>query len=124
MVLVVLYKLQSLGIIGLGVDEGGIVIPNHCNPNTSDYYQAGIDIAKHKVGSETKDGGWCCDCDFIKTDSRTINTSKVNNGGIDISLTGNADIADEAWVTLYGFVTGLDSGEIKKVDVSKQFDGK
>ena len=60
-------------------DENGIIIPDHCNPNTSAYYQADNDNANHRVGTQTQDGGWFCDCDFIKSDSRTINTSKINN---------------------------------------------
>lgn len=104
-------------------DENGIIIPDHCNPSTSVYYQADKDTTNHRVGTETKDGGWYCDCDFIKSDLRTINTIKINNNGIDISLTGNADIKNEKWVTLYGFVSGYDAGQIKEVDVIKQFDG-
>ena len=103
--------------------EDGIIIPDHCNPNTSDYYQANNAISSHRVGLETKDGGWFCDCDFIKADSRTINTAKINNGGSDVSLTGNADIADERQVILFGAVSGADNGRIKEVNVSKDFNG-
>ena len=102
-------------------NENGIIIPDHCNPNTSDHYQADKDTTSHRVGPETRDGGWYCDCDFIKSDSRTINTAKINNNGSDIELTGNADIADEKWVTLYGFTSGSDTGKIKEVNVWKQF---
>ena len=103
--------------------EDGIIIPDHCNPNTSDYYQADNSISSHRVGSETKDGGWYCDCDFIKADSRTINTAKINNDGSDVSLTGNADIQDEKWVMLYGAVSGYSGGKIKEVNISKNFNG-
>ena len=36
--------------------ENGIVIPDHCNRNTSQYYQADNDHTSHLVGSQSKDG--------------------------------------------------------------------
>ena len=37
--------------------ENGIVIPDHCNKRTTQYYQSDNDISSHLVGRETKDGG-------------------------------------------------------------------
>lgn len=104
-------------------DEDGIIIPDHCNPDTSNYYQADKDAPSHNVGPETKDGGWYCDCDFIKSDSRTIDTAKINNNYNDVSLDGFADIPNNKWVDLYGFVSGYDTGKVAALDVSKQFNG-
>ena len=101
--------------------ENGIIIPNHCNPDTSDYYQADNDVEAERVGSETKDGGWYCDCDFIKSDSRSIDTGSIYQGtSTDYSLSGNADIADETWIWMYGTSSGKDYGQIKEVNQSWQ----
>lgn len=100
-------------------DEVGIVIPDHCNPDTSDYYQADNDIDDNLVGAETKDGGWYCDCDFVKSNSRDIDTDKVYQGtSADYSVNEKADIADETRIWMYGTTSGKDYGKIKEVNQS------
>lgn len=96
-------------------DEKGIIIPDHCNPRTSDYYQTDTSKSSHKVGTQTKDGGWYCDCDFVKSDSRSIDTSKITVGSSDYTTSGNSDIADERWIFMYGSTSGFDAGKIKEV---------
>lgn len=109
----VLYLLQQLEIIGV-TDVDGIIILGHCNRNNSDYYQANTSLSTHKVGVKIKDGGIFCE--FVKSDSRTINTSKITVGSSDYTTSGNADIADERIVFLYGRVSGFDAGRVKEVN--------
>ena len=103
--------------------ENGIVIPDHCNPNNSDYYQADNDESSHLVGSETKDGGWCCDCDFIESNSRSIDTGKIYDGSSLITISDKSDFAVSDWIKLYGSVSGMVAGMVAAVDVSKTFSG-
>lgn len=103
--------------------ENGIVIPDHCNPDNSDYYQADNSESSHLVGSETKDGGWYCDCDFVKSNSRSIDTGKIHTGSSLITLSGKSDLAVNDWVKLYGSVSGRDIGKIVEVDITKTFSG-
>lgn len=103
--------------------ENGIIIPDHCNPNNSDYYQADNDESSHLVGPETKDGGWYCDCDFVKSNSRSIDTSKIYTGSSMIELSGKSDFEINSWVRLYGSTSGMDIGKIVAVDVKKTFSG-
>jgi hypothetical protein len=108
--------------VWLSDDENGIILPHHCNPNTSDIYQADNDVTSEKVGKETKDGGWWCDCIFIKSDSRSIDTGKVYQGTTtDFVLSGNADAADETDVWLYGQTSGKKQGTIKEIGQSWEF---
>ncbi|MEX0862269.1 hypothetical protein [Nitrosopumilus sp.] len=102
-------------------DEDGIVIPKHCNPTSGNFYQADNDVSAELVGTPTATGGSDCDCEFIKSNSRSIDTSKIYlGGGTDITTSGNADLADETYVWLWGATTGFDSGRIKEVDQSAQ----
>lgn len=102
-------------------DENGIVIPKHCNPTSGNYYQADKDVSAELVGPQTYSGGSNCDCVFIKSSSRSIDTSKIYlGGGTDITTSGNADLADETFVWLWGATTGFDSGRIKEVDQSAE----
>lgn len=103
-----------------GGTENGIVIPDHCNPSTTQYYQPNNDESSYLVGSETRDGGWYCDCDFIKSDSRTINTNKINTGSSDLVLNGKSDLGVNSWVKMYGASSGTDYGKIVAVDQAEQ----
>ena len=103
--------------------ENGIVIPTHCNPNTTQYYQADNDEETHLVGIETKDGGWFCDCDFVKSNSREIHTSKIVIGLADLTLLGKSDLSKGDMVFMHGATSGLDHGRIIEVNVWKRFGG-
>lgn len=100
------------------------MIPDHCNRNTSQYYQADNDVESHLVGSQTKDGGRGCDCDFVKSNSRTINAWKINLASSDYTLLSKSDRSVNDYVFMYGATSGLDSGRIVEVDVSKRFGSK
>ena len=76
------------------------------------------------MGRQTGDGGRYCDCDFVKSDSRTTDAWKINLASSDYSLLGKSDLSVNDYVFLYGARSGLDSGRIVEVDVSKRFDGK
>lgn len=106
-----------------GGTENGIVIPDHCNRNTSQYYQADSDVESHLVGSQTKDGGWDCDCDFVKSNSRTINAWKINLASSDYTLLNKSDLSVNDYVFMYGATSGIDSGRIVAVDQSLEFGG-
>ena len=103
--------------------ENGVIIPNHCNQETGLYYQPDNINSSYLVGSQTRDGGWYCDCDFIKSNSRAIDTSKISMGANDITISGKADYRMNDWIVMYGAVSGRDMGQIVEVNARMEFDG-
>jgi len=91
-----------------GVTERGIVIPDHCNPETVQIYQPAKTSESNLVGNQTKNGGWFCDCDFIKSDSRVVSTNKVAHGTSDVLLSGSGDGMVNEEVVMYGSQSGRD----------------
>ena len=49
---------------GLGETESGVLIPKHCDPSNTTYYQPNNDNATHKIGKATTTGGESCNCKF------------------------------------------------------------
>ena len=106
---------------GLGGFERGVILPNHCNKKSTYYYQPSNDNAAYKIGKESKDGGWHCDCDFIKSDTRSVDGDKIHTGTSDMSLNGRADLTKGDRVHMYGAVSGHDTGRIVMTDASMGF---
>ncbi len=76
------------------------------------------------MGRQTGDGGRYCDCDFVKSDSRTTYAWKINLASPDYSLLGRSGLGVNDYVFLYGARSGLDSGRIVAVGQSVNFGGK
>ncbi len=101
----------------------GVIIPHHCNVNHVDYYQSVKTIGFHKVGPHNTDGGFYCDCDFVKINSRSFDTAKINYGGSDVSVAGREDFSVNDTVYMIGQFSGLDFGTIEKINQAKWLEG-
>lgn len=101
--------------------ESGVIIPDHCNPQTTTYYQPNNDKEAYKIGEEFKDGGWFCDCDFVKSDLREIDENKIHTGSSDLALKGKADLKKGDMIHMYGGVSGSDDGIIVAINQWMQF---
>ncbi len=104
--------------------ENGIVIPDHCNKETTQYYQPDNARSSYLVGSETKDGGWFCDCDFVKSNSRAIDATKLIVNGSDFTLSGKSDLRVGDYVFMYGAKSGYDVGRIVSINQWQTFDNR
>ncbi len=104
--------------VSLGVKKGstnGILIPAHCDRNNSDYYQSNTGTSSHKVGKVQAEGWWYCDCEFVKSDSRTVSQTKITLGSSDYTISGKSDFSKNDIVFLYGQTSGWDWGIVTSV---------
>ena len=106
---------------GLGGFERGVILPNHCNKKSTYYYQPSNDNAAYKIGKESKDGGWHCDCDFIKSDTRSVDGDKIHTGTSEYTLKGRANLVKNDAVILYGSTSGHDMGMVEKTGLKMSF---
>lgn len=113
--------------IGLAVErstwwgtEKGIIIPDHCN--IGDYMMQNTwDDTDERFGKQTDDGGWYCDCDFIKSDGRDIDVNKINKDGDDYTIKGKTDANDDDEIWMNGITTGYATGKIVETGQSYTF---
>lgn len=104
--------------VSIGAQKGnnaGIVIPKHCDPNNSDYHQSLTGSASHKVGNNMASGWWYCDCEFVKSDSRTVSQNKVTLGSSDYTISGKSDFSVGDIVFLYGAISGWQWGTVQSI---------
>jgi len=116
----------SIGVVRSTIfgTDNGILIPNHCNQHNYRYYQADNDIPHHYFGDSSVYGGPFCDCRFVATDSRSINTYKVTIGSQDYTTLGKSDIPQNSLIFTYGAQSQqLDYGRVEQVNQWKNFYG-